>query len=300
MDLIVVTIVTAVAGLSALVIFWLQIGKPDKRSWIQVLILTLLAVLMGAIAWLLRNMGELPLGWVYVIMQVAFLCMGLLHNSMLYRQMWSVRDTDYWERDSLANETAFTIFVSQFQILGFMSVYFLLKKETGAEVANFWALFIPFLIPFSTLKILDLLNQVPIKDYSQKWTYQLSELDETRWQWDNTIVVGFQVVDAFQNENNWFPKRAHFMIRAPRNQLLTQVYRLGLRVYHEKNPTIPVQDIGYEVSPPPFWWLFYIKFHLFKPQTWFPKERYLDPNFSLENNGLQNNTLVTARRMPFY
>jgi hypothetical protein len=181
--------------------------------------------------------------------------------------------------------------------LFFGLAYYLLSKST-IETLSFWGLFIPFLLPFATVKLTDLMNQVPTKEFDTKWYYQLSELKETEWNWANTMIVGFQVVDAFDNEEKFGAKKAWFTIQVPRDQPLVNVYRLGLRVYHEKYHTIPVQDIGYEHNPPQFWWLFYNKFNILSPSTWFVRDRYFNPYASLEQNKITNHILVTAKRMP--
>ncbi len=300
MDIRLIFILLGVTSLCALILFWMESGKPDKRFGIQVLIMALSAALIAVFAWLLRVLCSTTLVWVFIVVQVLMLSLGLIHNHLMYKQMWSGRDVHFWERDSIAKELSFSVFTSGISTLCFMGIYWLLNKQHPEDTANFWAIFLPFLLPLFVLKALDFLNQIPFRDYQHKWVYELSELDETRWDWRNTLVIGFQVTDSYNNEDKLFPKRAHFTIRVPREQILTQVYRLALRKYHEMQPTIPVQDIGYEVNPSPFWWLFYIKFNIFKPKTWFPKQRYLDPSTSIANNMLQNADLITARRVPFY
>ncbi|MEZ4959597.1 MAG: TssN family type VI secretion system protein [Saprospiraceae bacterium] len=299
MDNIIFFILMAVVTIVSLIIFWINNGKPDKRTMLHALIYLLIGALLGLLGWVLRQFADLSLTWNYYLMTFLAFCTGLLQIYLLYQLMWSTRDSLFWERDSLQKEAAFTFFTAQLFTLGFMLVYFFLSHLGESEATTFWSLFVPFSLPFVITKVLDLMNQVPGKEFEKKWVYQLTELDETRWDWVNTMIIGFNVVDSFKNEDRWRPKIARFTIRAPRNQPLSQVYRLALRVYHDQNPVVPVQDIGYEKTPPEFWWLFYIKFNLFKPSTWFVKQRYLDPDLSLENNRLQNDFMATAKRIPF-
>jgi hypothetical protein len=302
MNLIVFATLLFIIAVSGLTIFWINKGRPDRKTNIYTLLMALGGAFVAFLVWVLYHGAKfsddpvVSLAIVYGLAQLIMLGMGFLHVWMLYRFMWSGRDKDYWERDSLLAEVSFSIWVSHFMLMFFCLTYYLITKST-IETTSFWGLFIPFLLPFATVKLTDLMNQIPAKEFDTKWYYQLTELDETRWNWANTMIVGFQVVDAYDNEEKFGATKAWFTIQVPRDQPLVNVYRLALRVYHEKHHTVPIQDIGYETNPPQFWWLFYNQFNIFKPSTWFVRDRYFDPYATLEQNKISNHLLVTAKRM---
>ena len=296
--LIIFVILFLLSAIAALVIFRMRQDRTDRKTNLYLFGMFVGGLLAAFFAWLFKYL-ELNTTTAYLILQVLFLGTGCLHLHFMYGFMWSVRDRDYWERDSVISETAFTILSSQLMVIGFFALYYIITKDYFTTI-NYWGLFVPFLLPLATMKLYDFMNHIPYPEFDTKWDYQLTDLDESRWNWANMVEIHFQLIDSYDNEEKlWGAKKAWFSIQAPRDQPLTQVYRLALRVYHEKAHTIPVQDIGYEHNPPLFWWLFYVKFNIFRPRTWFVKNRYLDPYATLEQNYLQNHYLVSAKRMAY-
>lgn len=291
-----VAILFTISTLAAFLIFWLWQSKIDKKTWINALIFAVVGAATGALGWVFRKPAELSLSITYLLLVLLALGVGYWMLWRMYRLFWSVRDQFYWERDSVAKETAYAAFVAQLFALSAMGVYWALVRS-DIEASVYWNLCLPALLPFISTKLVDLYQHIPVREYEHRWYYELNDMDPARWNWDHRMIVRFNVIDAYANENKWRPKQARFFIEAPRTQAVKMVYRLGLQVYHDRNPSIPVQDLGYEVNPPQFWWLFYIKFNLFDPKTWFPAVRYLDPNGSLEQNRLTNGMVITAKRI---
>ncbi|WP_207431284.1 TssN family type VI secretion system protein [Sabulibacter ruber] len=280
----------------SLVLFLLNDGKLDKKTWVYAGVFAFVSLMTGAIMWLLYEMAQLPIFYIFVIGLVIFLIAGYFHLEKLYSLLWARRDADNWSKDSFLKEAGFTFsLASVMSLICLMCFGFLLKKWDVA--ASMWGFLLIFPLPFLLTKAYDFLRQIPEKDFDKKWFYEVFPFDETQWKRENMVSVGFQVADSLQNEGRWFSKKARFSIVIPRDQELRMIYRLALREYHKKNPSVPVQELGYEEEGPKFWWLFYVPFLLWKPRTWWRQNPYLDPNESIANNHLRNGDFIVAKRM---
>jgi hypothetical protein len=290
------------------IFLWLNKGKTDKRTWIYLAIFVVIGALMGGLAYMLN----MPKGanWrysqIYLIMQLVFLILGILNAWLLYPKLfWAYRDAERADRDSFWAEGLFTLTVCILSVLALL-VSFILISGKSISLDNrpdfvFWTLIAVFVLPFFVLKGYDFLNQIPARNFDVKWTYPThTPLEPNRWQWEHKVWVNFDVADSLENERKWRVKRAKFSVEMPREQSLENAFRLALREHHDRGPAIPVQDLGYERSRQgDFWWLFKIKCIIWRPNTWFRKNRYLDPYISIVENGLRQGDVVKAQRM-FY
>jgi hypothetical protein len=281
----------------ALVVFLRNNGKLDKRTWRYAGIFALLALLTGAIMWVLYDRAQVPIFYIFLISLGAFLVAGYFHAQEMYDLLWAQRDTHNPSQDSFWKEAGFTFLLSALMTLLCLALFgYLMNKWEVA--ASMWGLLLLFPLPFILTKTYDFLAQIPQKDFDKKWFYEIFPFDETQWKRENMVSIGFKVADSIKNENRWFHTKARFSIVIPRDQELRMIYRLALREYHKKKPSVPVQELGYEENIPRFWWLFYVPFVLWKPSTWWRKTYYLDPNESIANNQLRNGDFIVAKRMP--
>jgi len=289
-------ILNAVILSVSMVLFLLNDGKMDKKTWRYFAVFAVVALVFGAVLWLLYQKAEIPIFFVFLISLALFLIAGYFHLEKVYDLLWARRDVGNWTKDSFLTEAGFTFALSSVMTLLCLLLFgYLIQKWEVA--ANMWGLVLVFPLPFLLVKTTDFLVQIPKKDFDKKWFYEVFPFDETQWKRENMVSVGFQVADSLKHENKWFSTKARFSIVIPRNQELRMIYRLALREYHKKNPSVPVQELGYEEEGPRFWWLFYVPFILWKPSTWWRRNYYLDPNETIANNNLKNGDFIVAKRM---
>ncbi len=269
--------IVVVTLVGALVLFLRNNGKLDKRTLRYGGIFALVALLTGAIMWVLYDRVEVPIFNIFLIALAVFLLAGYFHAEEMFDLLWAQRDTANWSRDSFLKEISFTFRLSAIMTLLCLALFgYLIQKWEVA--ASMWGLLLLFPLPLILVKTYDFLVQIPIKDFDKKWFYEIFPFDETQWKRENMVSIGFKVADSIKHEKQWFHTKARFSIVIPRDQELRVIYRLALREYHKKKPSVPVQELGYEENIPRFWWLFYVPFVLWKPSTWRRKNYYLDPN----------------------
>ncbi len=280
----------------ALLLFLQSGSKVDKKTGWYAVILVLVSLATGALLGLLHQRTQTPVSLVFLINLAALLLVGVVHTKGMYTLMWARRDALQWRKDSLGKETGFTVGLSVLMALGSMAALGLLMRQWDV-IFTMWGLLLAFPLPFLLLKASDGLGQIPRRDFDRKWFYETFPFDETGWKREHLLAVGFIVADSLANENRWFSTKARFSIVIPRDQELRLIYRLALREYHEKNPSVPVQELGYEENTRQFWWLFYVRFVLWKPRTWWRQFRYLNPNETIANNHIRNGDFITAKRI---
>jgi hypothetical protein len=280
----------------SLVLFLLKNGTLDKKTWRYAAVFALLALLAGAALWQLYTKVEVPIFYLFLIGLFLFLVAGYVHLVKMYALLWARRDASNPGKDSFIPEAGFTFSLAAVMTLLCLLLFgYLIQKWEVA--ASMWGLLLIFPLPFLLTKAYDFLAQIPKKDFEKKWFYEVFPFDETQWKRENMVSVGFEVVESLKNQHKWFNTKARFSIVIPRQQELRLIYRLALREYHKKNPSVPVQELGYEESVPRFWWLFYVPFKLWKPSTWWRKNHYLDPTESIVNNHLRNGDFIVAKRI---
>jgi hypothetical protein len=270
-------------------------GKLDKRTGWFLFVYCLVGLLVGALLGVLLLKEVLALFFIFLVGLILFLIAGLFYQSNVYKLIWARKDTYNWPKDSFITEATFTLGLSSLVTALCISVFGYITKKWEVA-ASMWGLVVIFPFPFLLTKVFDFLQQIPRKDFDKKWFYEVFPFDETQWKRENMVSIGFKVADSLSGETKLFTTRAKFSIVIPRDQPLKLIYRLALREYHKKKPSVPVQELGYEDGIPKFWWLFKTPFLLWNPSTWF-RWSYLDPNESIANNNLKNGDFIVAKRM---
>ena len=280
----------------SLVLFLLNDGKLDKKTGHYSAIFAFVSLVTGALMWVLYTKADIPIFYLFLIGLAVFLVAGYFHLEKFYELLWARRDSYNWSRDSFLKEAGFTFSLSAVMTLLCLLLFgYLIKKWDMA--ASMWGLLLIFPLPFIITKAYDFLAQIPQKDFDKKWFYETIPFDETQWKRENMVSVRFQVADSLHHESKWFSTKAKFSITIPRSVELRYIYRLALREYHKKDPTVPVQELGYEENIPRFWWLFSVPFILWKPSTWWRQNYYLDPTETIANNNLKNGDFIMAKRI---
>lgn len=279
--------------------FGFNLDQTDKRTFIYAIVALIVGLLLGGLTYLV-NRSSLDSALSYHILQLIFIGLGSFHAWFLYRKMfWSRRDSQLSDKDSFLPEFLYTLFTMLLMTAGFMLPlgYFYQNFE---KATPFWSVSLLFIIPFFLAKTFDFLNQIPSKDYSQKWSFSKDRISEDDWDWANEMWINFEVRETLAAQRTGRGRYARFRILVPRQTPIREVYRLAVREYNRKSPEVVVQDLGFERgNDGRFWWLFSVKFIWNHPNTWFRGIRHLDPYDSVVANDLRAEDIITARRKSF-
>lgn len=277
--------------------FGFHIDQTNRATLIYAALMLLLGIGLGFLTYYNNASDKLNLANSYTWLQVFFLLFGSFHLWFLYNKLfWSKRDGFAKNRDSFLPEFVYSLLLMSLVTVGILAVFYF--KSSPSLAGLFWAVSMPFLLPFVFIKAFDALNQIPSKDFSEKWTFTKEPLREDNWRWLNEVWVEFEVYESLVAERRRAGRKARFRIRAPREVPLREVFRLAVREYNQKGPEVVMQDLGFEsVNNGQFWWLFSVKFLWGKPNTWFRSIRYLDPYQATVAGELEPNDIVMVSRM---
>lgn len=285
------------AILLSFLLFRTNIGEVKKRGYILILLFGLAGGIIGAIASLLYRFEVITFSFTYlfILLQLIALLAGVIFINVLYNQLWARRSVTSWNADSVLPEFSYTLVAGQVYAFFSLLVFGAVSPTRYPEANSLWSLFFPFILPYVCLKTYDLFNHIPDRDFKTKWRYTLHALNENNWR--NEMSITFIVAESLEHENKWFARKARMLVRAPRRDwCLGDIFRIALKTYHENNPSIEVFDVGDDIKDD-FWWLFKYKFSLFQPKSWFPGKRYVDANMSLEDNGVELNSVISVKRI---
>lgn len=294
-----------IAIIAGILFFWLNKGQNDKKTLWYVALFALLGTIFGMFSYLFasENFMDWQPSSVYILAQSLFSSAAIFHVWYLYnRCFWSVRNTTLHNEDAFLKEFIFSVFVACITVLFFiLPIVVLSDKTLFLYNKTFIALPLCFIVPFLSLKSYDFFAQIPKKEYNIQWLYpQNAPLDPNRWIWENKVWVDFEIVNSLVEEGKWRAPKAKFGIEVPREQSIENIFRLGLREYHRRSPSVHVQDLGNEPSQSiDFWWLFYIKWVWNRPASWFRSRRYIDPSDSTTQNELKHGDILVAKRKTF-
>jgi hypothetical protein len=281
----------------SLLLFKMHKGEVKKKGYVMILLFGVGGGIIGGIASLLYRFEIITFTFTYlfILLQLIALLAGVLFINVLYNQLWARRSLTSWSADSVLPEFAYLLVAGQVYAFFSILIFWAVHPPRHPEAISLWSLFFPFILPYVCLKTYDLFNHIPDRDFKTKWRYTLHALNENNWR--NEMSITFIVAESLEHENKLFARKARMLVRAPRREwCLGDIFRIALKTYHENNPSIEVFDVGDDIKDD-FWWLFKYKFSLFQPKSWFPGKRYLDANMSIEDNGVQLNSVICVKRI---
>lgn len=282
-------IVSAVVSLVLFIVLWqMKIGEIKRDTLLHSLLGFLLLALPGFFGLVVGKAPQL----VYLACLLIFLLLGILHAWRMYSLYWARRASGDPSRDSFFPEFVFTLFMAALGVIVFTIHFWVWASEFALA---FSTVLIFFPLPFLFLKAYDFAIQIQAPDYEKKAVWE----DFSPILGANTeINVRFKVHTRLINEKNFFARRTGVSVEAAYNDILGNVFRYGIEEVNREEPDIQIINLERDESKP-FWWLFYIKFVLWRPNTWNRKIRYLDVGATVKENKLKSGDIIVAKRILF-
>ena len=254
---------------------------------------------IAAVVFQLTMKESLHLVWAS---RLTLLVIGTLQVWSLYRQSLVKRDKYNYEKDSLATETAFTLSLGLLCSICYAlspRLLAIFKVPKGIPDLSIWDAPLLFLLPLLVYKLFDFASQIPFRYVENTWFYPLETVHVENWPWRDLVRVNFRLTNSLLEEYRLFGRKADPWIEIPREASLGNIFRLTMQERRKKQGLTTIQDLGTEYGgEPQFWWLFKIKFILWRPSTWRRKPRYLNPDLSIAANKIQNDDVILAKRVP--
>jgi Type VI secretion system, TssN len=242
-----------------------------KKTIFYCLGMLVLFALVGALG-LLGNSTNLQ--WIYFLMQLLLVGVGVLHVWLMYRMASFLHREDTWPG------AFFTLLLALFGAAATVALYYYLGKRENLGLATAT---IGFILPYFVLKAFDYFELIPQKKY-KLWYYPLGKdiPDMDLLDLSKILVIQFELAKR-QGDTTL----TNFKAKAPVSMLFGELFFLFMYDYNERHPDGPVQ---YLAGGQPQGWLFYRK------HAWWKRRVYLDPHNTFKANGVQDNDIIIAER----
>ncbi|MBC7891979.1 MAG: hypothetical protein H7Y12_07210 [Sphingobacteriaceae bacterium] len=252
------------------------VPKLRLKATPALLYLLVFLVICAVIGSLRLLVGPTGLLWAYLVAQVLFLVLGFFNVRPMRRFLPFAAAGEVWTGVGL------TLVLT---LLAAVVVGLLPRLAAGREADwGFATAVIPLLIGYFFYLTFDYYLRIPPATY-KKWYYPLDDSapDMDLIDLSRVLVIQFE-----------FPKRpedtglTNFKAKAPVAMNLGELFLVFINDYNERNPNGPV--VYFDGQQTPYGWLFY------KPQAWYKRRRYLDPDRTFQQNGITDNDTIRAER----
>ncbi len=236
--------------------------------------------------------------------RVALFLIGIIQVWSLYYRSWIKRDKHNYLKDSFEPELTFTLTIAIVCSICFvMSPRLLnipyLKLPRITPDYTVWDAPVIFILPYLIFKLGDFGSQIPYRFVEKIWFYPHELVSAEKIPWREIVRVNFVVANTLLDEYRIFGRRSHPWIEVPREAPFEKVFCLMVQERRKKQGLSIIQDVGNEYGgEPKFWWLFKVKFVIWRPSTWRRKIRYVNPFLSVAANGLRSGDTIRAWRVP--
>lgn len=248
------------------------------------------------------------LGW---LLRLVFLIFGIITTWGVFNLEWAVRDRFDPEKDGFDAELMFIGFVSCISVLLFSIAPTLVNKVPNAKMLqllgdeHLWDAGFCVMLPFLMVKVGDWATQIPYRDVENRWSYPIEALNYEFWEWYDLMQINFEISQSLRTEYTLFQKPLKYLmnpwILAPKAQQVGDIFRVLVQERRKRRDIAMIQDVGTEYrGQAPFWMLFRVKRIWYRPNTWFRKIRFVNPNLSVIENELQQGDIIRIERMPHF
>jgi hypothetical protein len=222
------------------------------------------------------GLAKVPL-YFFIVIQALILIMGILHIYLLFKLLpWAASGKFVGE---FLFSLAITIFGAAFLLLAFT----LLKLHDHRFV--FLSALVWFMVPLFFRLAFHRLYSIPPK-ILKNWFYQSDKAmeDPTDSELESPVIVSFVFLKNRENQ-----EMTIFRAKAPKAMKFGRLFYYFINDYNDRNPGEAIEVVNNENNP--FGWIFYHKQKL-------PLIRhYLDPDETVHENRIRENSIIVCRRV---
>jgi hypothetical protein len=239
------------------------------------------AILTSLVAYLVSYISENPFEVFWFFGGIFFL-FGIIHMLLIHKRFFYAQK--YNSNQVLIAEVLFGLAVILFTIVVFSALQYFFKDH------NF--LFYPivvsallFLVPLLIFHTFQAAYDIPPARFPT-WKYpllepvKLVEIDGG----GRELIIGFEVA-----ENAMDREKTYFRVRAPETWQLSTLFYRFLNEYNDPENKTTIEYMDKEDEP--YEWWFY------KKRKWYQTQRILNPEFSIRESGIKENTVIVCERL---
>ncbi|GAA4737548.1 TssN family type VI secretion system protein [Flavisolibacter ginsenosidimutans] len=257
-------------------------ATSGKKPFVYGALSGILTSLAGYLAaYLLTNPFEL-----FWYLGGIFLLFGIVHLLFVHKRYFGGQKYD--QNKVLVAEIVFGLSVVFFAIVVFSSLQYFLKKDRDflfyPVLLSSLLFFVPLLFSHSFQAAFD----IPATTFPT-WHYPLNnpiELpDPEDMPNERILVIGFEIAKKTAEG-----RKTYFRAKGPESMKLGEFFYHFMNEYNESYSETPIEYADRTLKPHEWW---------FSQKTkWFGGQRIYNPEISIRENGIKENTVIVCERIP--
>jgi hypothetical protein len=213
-----------------------------------------------------------------------FIFLGIAHMLFIHRRFFYASKNNNNSNRVLIGEVIFGLSLILFTIVVFSTLQYFFKDKNFLFypiVVSTLLFFVPLLIYYS----FEAAYEIPPANFPT-WQYPFNkpvELADICGS-DRELIIGFEVAEK-ASEN----RKSYFRVRAPETCQLSTLFYHFINEYNEPQNKIKIEYLDKENEP--YQWWFY------KRRKWYQIREILNPEFSIRESGIKENTVIVCERI---
>lgn len=254
-----------------------KFGKAGLKPLLYSIVVSLISgLLMFGLSFLISNL--FILFWIFVFL---FLGLSVLHRHLTHEKYFVEKGVEL--NKLMSGELLFVVEIVLLTLLLFSaSQYFLLDKNFlfYPVLCSSLSMFIPYFIIYTFEKAWS----IPSSNYPT-WMYPVKPIEVPD---DNSnerlLVIGFMIA-----KKNHDTTKTYFRAKTPENIKLGELFYHFINDYNDLQSETPIEYVD-EYKEAVEWW-----YHR-KPK-WYQLRKILDPNLTMIENNVKENTVIICERI---
>ncbi len=260
------------------VFFTINKANPELNPKRIILYTLLFAILIGVGGGVGYFTAVTESVWLFVLLQILYTLMGVFYYRLLKLNFFGYFTYPNFSGGLLTFITAalgLIVFVFCFDYLCFDD----LATHYGMSI-------LMFLIPFLFLKTFEMLLRIP-PEIHKVWFYPLGEEEPD---FDEIDLNKIYLVELEFTKSINDTEIKNYKVKAPLDLKFGDWYRSFLDNYNYKFDQDPIQFMDDQQNP--FGWSF-----TNKPKNWWQSPNFIDPDLTIKQNKITENTVIVAKRV---
>ena len=220
---------------------------------------------------------------IFWILAALYFLFGAIHIAMVHKKYFHSNKQD--QHRVLIGEIIFGLSIIFFTIVVFSSLQYFIRKERTFLFYPVLMSTITFFIPLLFMQTFEAAYKIPPAVF-KTWQYPLNnQIDVPDLKaGEKELVIGFEIGKKSSDR-----KKTYFRAKAPELMTLGELYYHFINDYNEAQSETRIEYAD-EQHEPQQWWF------RNKPK-WYQAQRILDPEVSVRENGIKENTVIICERI---
>lgn len=217
---------------------------------------------------------------VFWFLAAIYLLFGILHLKFVHKKYFDDKTNS---NKALIAELLFGISIILFSIVIFSSLQYFIRERDFLFYPMLLSM-VTFFIPFLFYKTFESAYSIPLPVY-KTWQYPLNTLIEVPDEkpGEKIVVIAFEIA-----KKNTDYQTTVFRAKAPDSMLLGELFYHFINDYNDLQSETPIEYAKDGLEPNE--WIFRRK------PRWFELQKILDPDITIRENGIKENTVIICDR----